>query len=274
MSRMPVVAVVGPGAVVGVPAAHRQASWRPQRMPDAPVSGRVLAPVRGAVEGVQWRVVDTAGPELSAEAGRRGRARVGSSVHRPRGSPSRTGRSSGRRRCCGPAARSPWPPPPPASAHVGRDVSGSLRGPPRQRGAAPRPCSDPELSVRRRTVGRPAGRRALVEHARQNHLTSLHRDAASGSWSGRASTRRSRATLRHHGCWPSRWLARVAALPCRRSSPPAWPAPSAADLDGAQSLTVGSDGGSPPRGRADLGDHERWVDDGDQPGHPSCTGRG
>ena len=69
MSRMPVAAVVGPGAVVGVPAlriakllaaAGNDAGARVSEV-------RVLAPVRGAVDGVQWRVVDTAGPELSAE---------------------------------------------------------------------------------------------------------------------------------------------------------------------------------------------------------------
>jgi nucleoside-diphosphate-sugar epimerase len=65
---MPVVAVVGPGEVVGVPAlriARLLAAER--RRPNGVSEVRVLAPVRGAVEGVRWRVVDTSGPGVAAQ---------------------------------------------------------------------------------------------------------------------------------------------------------------------------------------------------------------
>ncbi len=67
-SRMPVVAVAGPGEVVGVPAlriARLLAATRGQE--DGVAEVRVLAPVRGVVEGTRWRVVDTDGPGVSAE---------------------------------------------------------------------------------------------------------------------------------------------------------------------------------------------------------------
>jgi nucleoside-diphosphate-sugar epimerase len=67
-SRMPVVAVVGPGAVVGVPALRIAKLLAAGGGAGAGVSEvRVLAPVRGAVDGVHWRVVDTAGPAVSTE---------------------------------------------------------------------------------------------------------------------------------------------------------------------------------------------------------------
>jgi len=65
---MPVVAVAGPGEVVGVPAlriARLLAATRGQE--DGVAEVRVLAPVRGVVEGTRWRVVDTDGPGVSAE---------------------------------------------------------------------------------------------------------------------------------------------------------------------------------------------------------------
>ncbi len=67
-SRVPVVAVAGPGAEVGVPAlriARLLAAARGQEQGVAEV--RVLAPVRGALEGVRWRAVDTDGPGVLAE---------------------------------------------------------------------------------------------------------------------------------------------------------------------------------------------------------------
>ena len=67
-SRMPVVAVAGPGAVVGVPAlriARLLAATRGQA--DGVAEVRVLAPVRGMLEGARWRVVETDGPGVSAE---------------------------------------------------------------------------------------------------------------------------------------------------------------------------------------------------------------
>jgi nucleoside-diphosphate-sugar epimerase len=63
-----VVAVVGPGATVGVPAlrvARALASTRGRA--DGVAEVRVLAPVRGALDGVRWRVVETDGPAVSAE---------------------------------------------------------------------------------------------------------------------------------------------------------------------------------------------------------------
>jgi nucleoside-diphosphate-sugar epimerase len=67
-SGMPVVAVVGPGAVVGVPALRIAKLLATGRDGNGGVSEvRVLAPVRGVMDGVHWRVVDTAGPALSAE---------------------------------------------------------------------------------------------------------------------------------------------------------------------------------------------------------------
>ena len=65
---MPVVAVAGPGDVVGVPAlriARLLAATRGRE--DGVAEVRVLAPVRGVVEGTRWRVVDTDGPGVSAE---------------------------------------------------------------------------------------------------------------------------------------------------------------------------------------------------------------
>ena len=65
---MPVAAVVGPGAVVGVPALRIARLLAAKDGGGAGVSDvRVLAPVRGAVDGVRWRVLDTAGPAVSAE---------------------------------------------------------------------------------------------------------------------------------------------------------------------------------------------------------------
>ncbi|MEP6648842.1 MAG: NAD-dependent epimerase/dehydratase family protein [Lapillicoccus sp.] len=65
---MPVVAVVGPGEVVGVPALRIARSLAGERGRDRGVSEvRVLAPVRGTVDGVSWRVVDTSGSAVSAE---------------------------------------------------------------------------------------------------------------------------------------------------------------------------------------------------------------
>jgi nucleoside-diphosphate-sugar epimerase len=66
--RTPVVAVVGPGVAVGVPAlrvARALASTRGGA--DGVAEVRVLAPVRGALDGVRWRVVETDGPAVSAE---------------------------------------------------------------------------------------------------------------------------------------------------------------------------------------------------------------
>ena len=66
--RTPVVAVVGPGAAVGVPAlrvARALASTRGRA--DGVAEVRVLAPVRGALDGVRWRLVETDGPAVSAE---------------------------------------------------------------------------------------------------------------------------------------------------------------------------------------------------------------
>ncbi len=62
------VAVAGPGDVVGVPAlriARLLAAARGQE--DGVAEVRVLAPVRGVVEGTRWRVVDTDGPGVSTE---------------------------------------------------------------------------------------------------------------------------------------------------------------------------------------------------------------
>jgi nucleoside-diphosphate-sugar epimerase len=65
---MPVVAVAGPGDVVGVPALRIARVLAARRGHQGGVAEvRVLAPVRGAVDGVRWRVVDTAGPAVATE---------------------------------------------------------------------------------------------------------------------------------------------------------------------------------------------------------------
>ena len=64
----PVVAVAGPGEVVGVPALRIARFLAAEQGRAGAIAGvRVLAPVRGAVDGVRWRVVDTAGPEVAHE---------------------------------------------------------------------------------------------------------------------------------------------------------------------------------------------------------------
>jgi nucleoside-diphosphate-sugar epimerase len=63
-----VVAVVGPGEVLGVPALRIARALAATRgSPDGAAEVRVVAPVRGALDGVRWRVVDTDGPAVSAE---------------------------------------------------------------------------------------------------------------------------------------------------------------------------------------------------------------
>ena len=62
------VAVAGPGEVVGVPALRIARFLAAERGRDGAIAEvRVLAPVRGAVDGARWRVVDTAGPEVAHE---------------------------------------------------------------------------------------------------------------------------------------------------------------------------------------------------------------